>query len=71
MLSIDDILKIVQIGFYITVATITVLTYRSAKNGLLNTVNTEYQKKVIAKLEELSNELGSEIDSTSPNYWAK
>lgn len=71
MLSIDDILKIVQVGFYITVATITVLTYRSAKNGLLNTVNTEYQKKVIAKLEELSNELGSEIDSTSPNYWAK
>ncbi|MBH8575816.1 hypothetical protein I8752_23005 [Nostocaceae cyanobacterium CENA369] len=70
-LTIDDILKIVQISFYITAASVTVLTYRSAKNGLLNTVNTEYQKKVIAKLEEISNYLSSEFDSTSPHYWAK
>lgn len=69
-LTIDNALKIVQILFYITVATVTILTYRSAKNGLLNTVNTEYQKKVINKLEEVSIELGSEFDPTSPNYWA-
>lgn len=69
-LTTDDVLKIVQIFFYVTVATVTVLTYRSAKNGLLNTVNTEYQKKVINKLEEISVELGSEFDPMSPNYWA-
>ncbi|GEM_PF-2511501 len=69
-LTLDDILKIVQIGFYITAASVTVLTYRSAKNGLINTVNTEYQKKVIAKLEEISNYLSSEFDSMSPHYWA-
>lgn len=69
-LTIDDVLKTVQIFFYITVAVVTILTYRSAKNGLLNTVNTEYQKKVIDKLEEISVELGSEFDPMSPNYWA-
>lgn len=69
-LTIDDALKLVQMFFYITVATVTILTYRSAKNGLLNTVNTEYQKKVINRLEEVSIELGSEFDPASPNYWA-
>jgi hypothetical protein len=70
VLTLDNVLKTAQICFYITASIITILTYRSAKNGLLNAVNTEYQKKVINKLEEISIELGSEFDPLSPNYWA-
>ena len=46
-----------------------VLTYKSAKKGLLNTVNTEYHKRTFDKLEEISQELISEFDPDSPNYW--
>jgi len=67
----DILLKIVQIGFYITAASIGILTYLKAKNGLLNTVNTEYQKKVIDRLAELSTELLDEFDSSSDNYWLR
>ena len=68
-MTIDTLSKIVQISFYIVVGTTVVLTYISAKKGLLNTVNTEYQKKVINRLEEISRMLGSEFDSQSANYW--
>ena len=67
----DILLKIVQIGFYITAASIGILTYLKAKNGLLNTVNTEYQKKVIDRLAELSTELLDEFDSSSDNHWLR
>lgn len=67
----DTLLKIVQIGFYITAASIGILTYLKAKNGLLNTVNTEYQKKVIDRLAELSSELLEEFDSSSDNHWSR
>ncbi|MCQ4191401.1 hypothetical protein, partial [Methylocystis suflitae] len=43
-------------------STVAVFTYISAKKGLLNTVNTEYHKKVIEKLYALSEELGAECD---------
>lgn len=68
-MTIDTLSKIVQISFYIVVGLTAVLTYISAKKGLLNTVNTEYQKKVINRLEEISKELGSEFNSKSTNYW--
>ena len=68
---IDQILKVIQILFYWIVGTVAILTYRKAKDGLLNTVNTEYQKKVINRLDELAKELGSEFDSKSPNWWAQ
>ena len=64
---IDQILKVTQILFFGIAATVAILTYRKAKDGLLNTVNTEYQKKVINRLDELAKELGSEFDSKSPN----
>ena len=67
----DTILKITQIGFYITGGTIAVLTYLKVKDGLLNTVNTEYQKKALAKVEEISNYLISEFDEESEYYWCK
>jgi CRP-like cAMP-binding protein len=54
-----DILKIVAI-----------LTYLAAKRGLLNTVNTEYQKRVMDRLQKLSEELYSEFDPSSEAYWA-
>jgi len=67
----DIALKIIQIAFYITAASVAVLTYLKAKNGLLNTVNTEYQKKVIERLADISIELYDEFDSESKNYWIR
>jgi hypothetical protein len=64
-----DVLKIVQIGFYAIAAMVTILTYRAARRGLLNTVNTEYQKRVIDRLQKLSEDLYSEFDPSSETYW--
>jgi len=69
--NIDSLQKLFQTLFYITGGVIAVLTYISAKKGLLNTVNTEYHKKVIDNLKALSGELWSEFDSESKNYWLK
>jgi hypothetical protein len=66
-----DALKIVQIIFYITAAIVAILTYRAARRGLLNTVNTEYQKRVIDRLQRLSEDLYSEFDPSSETYWPK
>jgi len=67
----EDIVKIVQICFYVTASIVAVLTFIKAKNGLLNSVNTEYQKRVMDRLASLSDELWSEFDNDSPNYWIK
>lgn len=66
----DEILKIVQIAFYITVGILAVLTFLSAKKGLLNTINTEYHKRAFDKIENLSQALLSEFDPKSDDYWA-
>jgi hypothetical protein len=66
-----DLLKLVQISFYSIAAIITVLTYLAARRGLLNTVNTEYQKRVMDRLQRLSEDLYSEFDPSSENYWPK
>jgi len=66
-----DALKIVQIGFYLVGALVAILTYRAARRGLLNTVNTEYQKRVVDRLQKLSNDLYSEFDPSSETYWPK
>ena len=68
---LDQLLKITQILFYLVAGSVAILTYRKARDGLLNTVNTEYQKKVINRLDELAKQLGSEFDSNSPNWWAR
>jgi hypothetical protein len=60
----------VQIAFYVTGGVLATLTYIKAKNGLLNTINTEYHKKIIERLSSLSDELHEEFDSSSPKYWA-
>jgi hypothetical protein len=66
-----DLLKVVQIGFYSIAAIVAILTYRAARRGLLNTVNTEYQKRVMDRLQRLSEDLYSEFDPSSENYWPK
>jgi hypothetical protein len=71
VLTIDDATKVVQMVFYTVAAFLAALTYRSAKRGLLNTVNTEYQKRVMDRLHNLAEELYSEFDPHSESYWAK
>ncbi len=46
-MTLDDGLKVTQIAFYVAAGVVAILTYLKAKRGLLNTVNTEYQKKVV------------------------
>lgn len=66
-----DALKMVQIGFYTVAAIVAILTYLAARRGLLNTVNTEYQKRVMDRLQKLSEDLYSEFDPSSDTYWPK
>jgi tetrahydromethanopterin S-methyltransferase subunit B len=68
--TLGNALKIAQITFYTVGALIAILTYRAAKRGLLNTVNTEYQKRVMDRLQKLSEDLYSEFDPSSPTHWA-
>lgn len=69
-INLDDIQKIAQILFYVTVALITIFTFLRVKKGLLSNVNTEYHKKVIERLDELSKTLFEEYDFDSPNHWS-
>ena len=69
--TLDSALKVTQIAFYIIASAVAVLTYRAAKRGLLNTVNTEYQKRVMDRLQRLSEDLYSEFDPSSPAHWSK
>lgn len=68
--TLGDILKFIEIAFYTVGTIVAILTYRAAKRGLLNTVNTEYQKRVMDRLHKLSEDLYSEFDPSSPMYWA-
>jgi hypothetical protein len=68
--ALGDTLKTVQIAFYVIAAILAILTYRAAKRGLLNTVNTEYQKRVMDRLQKLSEDLYSEFDPSSPTHWS-
>ncbi len=71
LVSLDGLVKIIQILFYLAGGTVAVLTFRSARRGLLNSVNTEYQKRVMDRLRELADELSAEFDSHSPTYWVR
>lgn len=69
--TLDAALKAIQIAFYVVGSVVAVLTYRAAKRGLLNTVNTEYQKRVMDRLQGLSEDLYSEFDPSSPKNWSR
>lgn len=68
-LDLDVILKLVQILFFCTAGIVAVLTFVKAKNGLLNTVNTEYHKRVLDRLAGVSEELYEEFDESSTSFW--
>lgn len=68
-LALEDWQQIAQISFYLFTAGLALLTYRSAKRGLLNTVNTEYQKRAMDRIQQLSDELLAEFDMRSPTFW--
>ncbi len=70
-MTLDELLKFTQIAFFITAGVVAVLTFIKAKNGLLNSVNTEYKKRIMDHLADLSEELYSEFDEESKNFWAK
>lgn len=53
------------------IGVVAILTYRSAKRGLLNTVNTEYHKKAIEQIQSISKKLHDEFDETSDFHWLK
>jgi len=67
----DLAVKLFQMAFYFTASTVAILTFIKAKNGLLNSVNTEYQKKVMERLSSLSEELWEEFDYSSEKHWSK
>ena len=64
----DIAVKIFQSLFYIIASTVAIMTYLKAKDGLLNSVNTEYQKKVMEKLTQLSEEIIDEFDFSSETH---
>jgi hypothetical protein len=70
-LTLDNVQKGAQVAFFFTTGVLAVQTYRKAKNGLLNSVNTEYQKRVMDRLKELSDDLFAEFDSESESHWSK
>lgn len=70
-IKLEDLKTIAEICFYCLTGTLAILTYLSAKRVLLNTVNTEYQKKVILRLEALQKILADEFYLHSEKYWAK
>ena len=67
----DTVSKAMQSLFYVCAIVLGVLTYRRARTTILNTVNTEYHKKVIEKLAELSDTLHAEFDQSSEQSWTK
>lgn len=67
----DATSKVIQSLFYLSAIALGVLTYRRARTTILNTVNTEYHKKVIEKLAELSDTLHAEFDHASDSSWTK
>lgn len=68
-MELDSVTKVAQILFYGGGLLIGMLTYRRAKSTILNTVNTEYHKKVIERLADLSEELYREFDFSSDEVW--
>jgi hypothetical protein len=69
-MDLDTAATVVQLAFYVIGATVAILTFRSATRGLLNTVNTEYQRRAMDRIQDLSEWLISEFDSSSDQFWA-
>lgn len=63
------VLAVVQLGFYLSAAIVALLTFAIARRGLLSPVNTEYHKRVMDRLADISSELGDEWNPASPECW--
>jgi len=70
-IGLQEVLTSVQILFFLVTGAVVILTYINARKSLLNPVHTAYQKLVINKLKELSEELYSEFEPESPKHWIK
>ncbi len=62
--------QVAQIAFYGFTAGLALLAYRSARRGLLNTVNTEYQERAMDRIQEVSDQLLAEFDPRSAEHWS-
>ncbi len=69
--DLDAIVKVAQVIFYGGGLAVGILTYARARSTILNTVNTEYHKKVIERVSALSDELYREFDFFSDDAWHK
>jgi hypothetical protein len=69
--DLDTSVKTAQIIFYGGGLLVAVLTYIRARSTILNTVNTEYHKKVIERVATMSEELYREFDFSSDEAWHK
>src|SRR5664280_2400993 len=70
-MNLENVTRCAQIAFFLTTGTVAVLTYIRARRTVLSTVNAEYQKRVMDRLHQLSNDLYGEFDPDGPHYWAK
>ena len=69
--TLDDVQKAIQIAFWLVSGTVVVLTYLKARKSVLSTVNSEYQKRVMDRLQKLSEQLYEEFDMDSDEHWSK
>jgi hypothetical protein len=63
------VLGVLQAGFYISAAAVAWLTFLIARRGLLSPVNTEYHKRVMERLADISSELSEEWNPQSAACW--
>jgi hypothetical protein len=66
--TLQTILTVAQILFYLSAIAVAWLTFTVARRGLLSPVNTEYQKRVMDRLAQLAEELWAEFDPTSERF---
>lgn len=63
-MDIDVVAKLAQTAFYCGGLILGYLTYRRVKTTILNTINTEYHKKVIERLATISEDLYEDFGFT-------
>lgn len=63
------VLSYVQITFYVSASAVAWFTFVVASKGLLSPVNTEYQKRVMDRLDQVATELGEEWNPESRACW--
>jgi hypothetical protein len=70
IVNLENVVKLTQIIFFLTTGALAVLTYLRAKKTILSTVNAEYQKRVMDRLDALARQLYEEFEESSEKHWA-